>query len=67
MNKTQAIPLARDVPEASGTVLFVDDEANILAALKRLFRPFGYRILTAESGPKGLEVLEHTRIRQAAT
>lgn len=39
------------------TLLFVDDEANILSSLKRLFRPFGYRILTAESGAAGLEIL----------
>ncbi|MDO8931607.1 MAG: response regulator [Rhodocyclaceae bacterium] len=39
------------------TLLFVDDEPGILAALRRLFRPHGYRILTAESGAEGLEVL----------
>lgn len=39
------------------TLLFIDDEANILSSLKRLFRPHGYRILTAESGPAGLELL----------
>lgn len=39
------------------TLLFVDDEAGILAALRRLFRPLGYRILTAESGAEGLDVL----------
>ncbi|MES2115687.1 MAG: response regulator, partial [Pseudomonadota bacterium] len=43
---------------ASATVLFVDDEPNILSALRRLFRPRGYRVLTAESGAEGLEVLE---------
>ena len=40
------------------TLLFVDDEANILAALKRLFRPLGYNILTAESGSEALALLE---------
>lgn len=38
-------------------VLFVDDEPNILASLRRLFRNSGYTLLTAESGPAGLEVL----------
>ncbi len=42
---------------ASATVLFVDDEPNILSALRRLFRPRGYRVLTAESGAEGLDVL----------
>jgi len=40
------------------TLLFIDDEANILAALKRLFRPLGYTILTAESGAEALALLE---------
>ena len=38
-------------------MLFVDDEANILASLKRLFRPQGYRIFTAESGLQGLAIM----------
>ncbi|WP_232526023.1 HD domain-containing phosphohydrolase [Sulfuriferula nivalis] len=40
----------------------MDDEANILSALKRLFRPFGYRIFTAESGAAGLEVMAHESV-----
>ena len=39
------------------TLLLVDDEANILASLKRLFRREGYTVLTAESGMAGLDVL----------
>ncbi|QNM95676.1 response regulator [Chitinimonas koreensis] len=39
------------------TLLLVDDEANILSALTRLFRRDGYRILSAGSGRDGLEVL----------
>lgn len=38
-------------------LLLVDDEANILSALKRLLRPDGYHILTAGSGEQGLELL----------
>jgi response regulator RpfG family c-di-GMP phosphodiesterase len=44
--------------ENQPTLLFVDDEPSILSSLRRLFRPLGYRILTAESGAQGLEVLE---------
>lgn len=44
------------------TLLFVDDETNILAALKRLFRPFGYRIFTAESGAAGLEIMAKEKV-----
>nr|WP_281411986.1 HD domain-containing phosphohydrolase [Motiliproteus sediminis] len=38
--------------------MFVDDERNILSALRRLFRPLGYNILLAESGAQGLALLE---------
>ena len=44
---------------ASGTLLMVDDDENILAALKRLLRRDGYRLLTATSGKQGLEILQH--------
>ena len=43
--------------KTQSTLLFVDDEANILSALKRLFRPLGYQIITAQSAKAGLEVL----------
>src|ERR1035437_2325492 len=46
-----------DTVEQPLTLLFVDDEPSILSSLRRLFRPLGYRILTAESGLEGLEVL----------
>lgn len=39
------------------TVLFVDDESSILSALRRLFRPQGYKVLLAESGAQALEIL----------
>jgi response regulator RpfG family c-di-GMP phosphodiesterase len=42
----------------SATLLFVDDEPSILSSLRRLFRPQGYKILTAESGAEGLRILE---------
>ena len=44
------------------TLLCVDDEANILSALKRLFRPHGYRVLTALSGEQGLKLLGETGV-----
>jgi response regulator RpfG family c-di-GMP phosphodiesterase len=43
---------------APPTLLCVDDEPNILASLRRLFRASGYRVLTAESGAQGLAILE---------
>ncbi len=43
-------------------ILLVDDEASILASLRRLLRPSGYRVSTAESGAAGLEILEREKI-----
>ena len=40
------------------TLLFVDDEVNIIAALKRVFRKTGYEIHTASSGEEGLDILK---------
>lgn len=40
------------------TVLCVDDEINILSALKRLLRKENYNLLTASSGKEGLAILE---------
>ena len=39
------------------TLLLVDDEENILSALKRLLRRDGYKLLTATSAAQGLELL----------
>ena len=39
------------------TVLFVDDEANLLNALRRELRGEPYEIVTAPSGPAGLDCM----------
>jgi response regulator RpfG family c-di-GMP phosphodiesterase len=39
------------------TVLCVDDEPNILSALKRTLRPEGVRVITADGGTTALEIL----------
>lgn len=49
---------AAAAPSDDFTVLCVDDEANILSSLKRLFRPTGYRLLTANSGEEALALME---------
>jgi response regulator RpfG family c-di-GMP phosphodiesterase len=43
-------------------ILCVDDEQNILSALKRLLRKEGYRLLTAQSGQEGLQILEENDV-----
>ncbi|GJI92379.1 HD domain-containing phosphohydrolase [Duganella hordei] len=57
-------PALQAMPEinSGATLLCVDDEPNILSALRRLFRAHGYRVLTAESGALGLEVLEKEQV-----
>ncbi|RQT28976.1 HD domain-containing phosphohydrolase [Burkholderia contaminans] len=44
------------------SILLVDDEPSVLSALRRVFRPAGYEILTAESGEAALEVLASTEV-----
>jgi diguanylate cyclase (GGDEF)-like protein/PAS domain S-box-containing protein len=44
------------------TLLLVDDEPNILAALKRQMRGAGCRILTAPGGQEGLELLAREEV-----
>lgn len=51
-----------DATGPAPTLLFVDDEASILSSLKRLFRPHGYHIFTAESGAQALEVMQREKI-----
>lgn len=41
----------------AATVLCVDDEPNILSALRRALRPEGWRVLTAGDGQAALELL----------
>lgn len=50
---------ALDLAGTQAVVLLVDDEPSILSALRRLFRPHGYRVLLAESGAAALALLEH--------
>ena len=51
-----------DTTQIPATLLLVDDEPGILSSLRRLLRPGGYSIHTAESGQAGLDILEHEPI-----
>ena len=46
-----------DQPRPLRTLLLVDDEPNIVSALRRLLRRDQYHVLTANSGQEGLAVL----------
>ena len=54
-NKRMSVP--EPPPADQRTLLLVDDESGIRAALTRMLRGDGYRILTASTGAEGLEVL----------
>ncbi|NMM27629.1 MAG: response regulator [Glaciimonas sp.] len=54
---TNVAYLSTEAEANQSTLLCVDDEPNILSALRRLFRAKGYRVLVAESGHAGLQVL----------
>ncbi len=45
-----------------GAVLIVDDEPSILSALRRALRDTPWKILTADSGREGLQVLADDRV-----
>jgi response regulator RpfG family c-di-GMP phosphodiesterase len=51
-------PETSGAEEAPWNLLCVDDEPNILSALRRLLRPHGYQVTIANSGAQALAVME---------
>lgn len=49
---------ASGAEEAPWNLLCVDDEPNILSALRRLLRPHGYQVTIANSGAEALAIME---------
>lgn len=62
----RALPTQQEDPEVP-TLLLVDDEPNILTALGRLLNEEGYRVLTANSGRAGLELLAQHAVQVIIT
>lgn len=58
---------AVSVVASKHTVLFVDDEVNILSALKRLLRPEDMTVLCASRPREALEMLEHHAVQVVVT
>jgi CheY-like chemotaxis protein len=52
----------KDSYASSRTVLFVDDEPDLLEARRLMFEFMGYSVLTAESGEEALEVLRSNAV-----
>jgi len=48
-------------------ILFIDDEKNVLEAMRRIFRLENYIILTAESGQQALEILKKETVNIVIT
>jgi response regulator RpfG family c-di-GMP phosphodiesterase len=55
---TRANPLHPLDGAEVASLLFVDDEPGVLNALRRLFRPTGYQVHTAQGAPEGLALLQ---------
>ncbi|MCA8199305.1 HD domain-containing phosphohydrolase [Burkholderia vietnamiensis] len=49
-------------PRRTASILLVDDEPNVLSALRRVLRPANYEVLTADSGEAALEILATTEV-----
>lgn len=54
--------MENNMDESQHTILCVDDEQNILHALKRLLRRENYRVLTTSSGAEALEMLKRNDV-----
>ncbi|MEI7671488.1 MAG: response regulator [Deltaproteobacteria bacterium] len=50
-------------PSPKDTILLVDDETQVLSALTRVLRETGAQVLTAESGPQALSVMETAEVK----
>lgn len=55
-------PLNKGGISSPGVLLLVDDDELVRSALRRVFVPRGYRVLTAEDGRAALSVLATTPI-----
>lgn len=62
MEQMKRDTIAESILDKVPSVLFVDDESNILSSLNRLFRPKNYKIFIASSGADGLEILQQQEI-----
>ena len=47
-----------DLPRTRGTILIVDDEADMLWFISKMYQPLGYETLTAGSGMEALKIVE---------
>ncbi len=65
LDEESSLPVA--APGTKATVLVVDDEAGNRESLERIFVREGYRVLTADSGRKALDVCRAHRVHVVVT
>ena len=54
-------PASRPAPPAGRRVLIVDDHPDVREVLRHLLEAWGHRVLEAECGARGIEVVEESR------
>jgi len=62
-DQQDAIPASTETPEVRYRILMVDDEPNVLSALKRVFRQENYDVVTANNGDEALNELSRGRFQ----
>ncbi|MFH2067426.1 MAG: ATPase, T2SS/T4P/T4SS family [Pseudomonadota bacterium] len=71
IGKEKETPLKEGIPENAApskyTILFVDDEPNVLKSMRRIFRQENYNLLTASSGDEALAVFARESVQVIIT
>lgn len=57
----QSIKTEAEIRKVQGTILVIDDEPEVREMVKRVLERFGYQVLTASDGQKGLEAYEQNK------
>ncbi len=61
MSPKEEEPLAFENVSGSGGILIVDDEELVLSVAAEMLRKMGYKVFTAESGRKAIEIFKQNR------
>ena len=51
-----------DLPGGTETILVIDDDPSIRSLVDQVLCKYGYHLLLAEDGPKGLEFFQQTQV-----
>lgn len=67
MNDSESVPGRNDPGSQKHVILCVDDDASVLAALRRLFRGEPYEVITATKPAHALSYLRHFPVKVIIT